>query len=331
MLLDMLNLWKLKIGHVMYAQPNAISFWVQNNVDEVTDKVKEVVQEDIWGLIKDFLELELLHIGPDDHPIVVNVGLLLLVVIAFVVTSFLLRFLRHLMTRKMSGDDRLKFISVFKFVKYIIYIFVIVMTLSAAGINVTVILTASAALFVGLGLALQELFQDIIAGIFIIVDKSLMVGDIIEVDSKVGRVIDIKLRTTRAITRDDKIIIIPNHKFIEDVLYNYTQNHRHTREVVQVGVAYGSDTELVRNTMLDCAKKQQGVLKSPEPFVLFEDFGDSALAFGLYFYVGNSFVDPRIKSDLRFAIDAKFRENNISIPFPQRDLHIINVPKNESK
>jgi len=196
-----------------------------------------------------------------------------------------------------------------------------VITLSASGIDVTVLLTASAALFVGLGLALQDLFTDIIGGIFIMVDKSLSVGDVIEIDGKVGRVFEIKLRTTRALTRDDKVIIIPNHHFINEIVFNYTQNHKTTRETVKVGVAYGSDTQLVRKILLDCANKQNGVLKTPKPTVLFEDFGDSSLNFGVYFFINDSFSDPRIKSEIRFRIDEEFRKNNITIPFPQRDVH----------
>ena len=227
----------------------------------------------------------------------------------------------------MQETDKRKFISVFKFIKYVTYIVVVFAVLSFAGINVTPFLAASAALLVGLGLALQDLFKDIIGGIFIILDKSLLVGDIIELNDKVGRVIDIKLRTTRAITRDDKIIIIPNHKFITDTIYNYTQNHRTTREFVRVGVAYGSDTKKVEELLLQSAAKQKGVLKSPKPFVLFEDFGDSALIFSVYFFIGDSFVDPRIKSEMRFRIDQLFRESKITIPFPQRDVHLFQTKK----
>jgi len=136
-----------------------------------------------------------------------------------------------------------------------------------------------------LGLALQELFQDLIGGIFIIIDKSLRVGDIVEVDGKVGKVFEIKLRTTRAITRDDKVVIIPNHKFISDTIFNYTQNHSTTRENIDVGVAYESNVELVSDILLKIASEQRGVLKNPKPFVLFEDFGDSALLFSINFFV----------------------------------------------
>ena len=284
--------------------------------------LKEIIEEDIWGSFKEFLGWGF-HYGEGENAIHITIGLLLLLTVAIIMTGFVLKWLRKLFTRKMENDDKLKFVSIFKFIRYLVYVIVILLTMSAAGINVTVILTASAALFVGLGLALQELFQDIIGGIFIIVDKSLRVGDIVEVDGKVGKVFEIKLRTTRAITRDDKVIIIPNHHFISDIIYNYTQNHKSTREKVSVGVAYGSDVELVTRLLQEVVTEQKGVLKTPKPFVLFEDFGDSALLFSVNFFITDSFSDPKIKSAIRYNIDTKFRANNVSIPFPQRDVHII--------
>ncbi len=288
--------------------------------EEVSDKIKEVVQDDILGAIQKFLDIGI-TIGKGNDAISLDIGLVLLIIVSFFIASFLLKWIRVFFTRKMDGNDKMKFISIFKFIKYLTYIIVFIVIISVAGVNITPFLAASAALLVGLGLALQDLFQDIIAGIFIIIDKSLLVGDVIEIDSKVCRVTEIKLRTTRAITRDDKIIIIPNHKFITDIIYNHTQNHRSTRENVKVGVAYGSDVRLVEKLMLECVDHQKGVLKSPKPFVMFEEFADSSLNFGVYFFIGDSFVDPRIKSDIRFTIDAKFRENNVTIPFPQRDVH----------
>jgi small-conductance mechanosensitive channel len=198
----------------------------------------------------------------------------------------------------------------------------VVTILHSSGVNLTVLLTASAALFVGLGFALQYLFQDIISGILIILDQSLHVSDIIEVEGKVGRVFEIRLRTTRALTRDDKVLVIPNHKFLTDSIYNYTQNHKTTRESIKIGVAYGSDVQLVTKLLEEVADEQKSVLRSPKYFVLFEDFGDSALLFSLNYYTKDSFSDPRIKSEMRYKIDAKFRQNAISIPFPQRDVHL---------
>ncbi|NAY90331.1 mechanosensitive ion channel [Muricauda sp. JGD-17] len=285
------------------------------------DEIKEIIKEDIWGSIMEFLNTGF-HIGEGEKSIHLTIGLLLLLIVSIVVTKFLLQWLRYLFTRKMEPEDKQKFTSVFKFINYMIYLVVVLVSLSAAGIDITLIITASAALFVGLGLALQEFFKDILGGIFIILDKSLQVGDVVDVDGKVGKVFQIKLRTTRAITRDDKIIIIPNHKFISDIMYNYTQNHKTTREKVTLGVAYGSDVELVTQILEQVAKEQRQVLKTPKPFVLFDDFGDSALVFSLNFYTNDSFGDPKIKSELRYKINSKFKENNIKIPFPQRDVHL---------
>ena len=294
-----------------------------------SEGLQEVIKEDIWGSIKEFLGWGF-HWTEDGKSIHITIGLILLLILAFLATSFALKLVRTIFTRKMETDDKLKFISVFKFIKYVVYVAVILLTMSAAGIDVTVLITASAVLFVGLGLALQELFQDLIGGVFIIIDKSLQVGDIVEVDGKVGKVFEIKLRTTRAITRDDKVIIIPNHKLISDTIYNYTQNHKTTREKVGVGVAYGSDVQLVTDLLLEVAQEQRGVLKNPKPFVLFEDFGESALQFSIHFFVNDSFTDPRIKSEMRYRIDTKFRENNVTIPFPQRDVHLYQGPTDKN-
>lgn len=293
--------------------------------EKVTDKIEEVVKEDVWGAIQDFLNYEIITLGDKANAVKITPWVIIAVILAFVIASFLLKWVRVLFTRKMDTQDKNKFISVFKFIKYITYIVVVFIVLSASGINVTPFLAASAALLVGLGLALQELFQDVIGGIFIIIDKSLLVGDIVEVEGKIGRVIDIKLRTTRAITRDDKIIIVPNHKFITDTIFNYTQNHRTTREAVNVGVAYGSDTKLVEKLLLQSVATQRGVLKSPKPFVLFQNFGDSSLDFSVLFYINDSFAELKIKSEIRFRIDQLFRENNVTIPFPQRDVHLFNT------
>ncbi|MBI6120042.1 mechanosensitive ion channel family protein [Salegentibacter maritimus] len=303
---------------------------------EATEVIKEVVEKDIWGNLIEFWNFVLFPIETGENTVNITIGNILLVIFAFVITSIVLRLIRSFITDKLQETDKLKFISIFKFIKYIVYLVVILVTLSSAGINITIILTASAALFVGIGLALQELFQDVIGGVFIILDKSLLVGDVIEMEGRVGRVFEIKLRTTRALTRDDKVMIIPNHKFMSDVIFNYTQNHKTTRESVSVGVAYGSDTKKVEDILLKCARENKDVMESPEPFVLFDAFGDSSLNFSLHFYVTDSFVDPKIKSLLRFKIDEEFRRNNISIPFPQRDVHFYpnkaytqNLAKNE--
>ena len=291
------------------------------SLQDKTLPVKEFVEKDLWEGVKEFWNFGL-HLGEGNNSINITVGLLITLVLVLLGTSIILKSLRNLFTRKMEDEDRLKFFSIFKYVRYLIYVVVILLTMSAAGIDITLLITASAALFVGVGLALQELIQDVIAGILILVDKSLRVGDIVELEGKIGKVFEIKLRSTRALTRDDKVLIIPNHKFISDVIYNYTQNHRMTREAVKVGVAYGSDVQLVSSLLLQAVQDQRGVLKNPKPFVLFDDFGDSALLFSVHFFINDVFSDPRVKSAIRFKIDALFREHGVTIPFPQRDVHL---------
>jgi small-conductance mechanosensitive channel len=297
-------------------------------IQDSNQELAQTIKKGIWEAISDVLNWGL-HWGEGANHIQITVGTLLLVTASFFATSYLLGLVRKIYTRNLTETDTQKFISVFKFIKYLSYVVVVFAVLSFSGVNVTPVLAASAALLVGVGLALQELFQDVLGGIFIMLDKSLQAGDIIEVDGRVGRVVDIRLRTTRAVTRDDKVVIIPNHKFISDTVYNYTQNHKQTRETVTVGVAYGSDTTLVKSLLLESLEKDTRILSRPKPFVLFEDFGDSALVFSVNFFVSDSFTDPVVKSDIRFRIDDLFRKHNISIPFPQRDVHLYTSPNAE--
>jgi small-conductance mechanosensitive channel len=148
------------------------------------------------------------------------------------------------------------------------------------------------------------------------------VGDVVELEGDVGIVKEIGFRTTKIENRDNIILIIPNSKFIGENVINWSHIEQKTRFSVDVGVAYGSDVELVKKVLLECARDHQEVTEYPKPFVRFDDFGNSSLDFQLFFWTDNAFRVENIKSDLRFAIDKKFRENKITIPFPQRDVHI---------
>lgn len=252
-----------------------------------------------------------------------EVKTIIFIVFVILITSFLLKLIRKIVNKRLNEEDKGKFKAIFSFLQYFVYLIVLIISLESSGIQVGVLLAGSAALLVGIGLGLQTLFQDIISGIFILLDKTLTVNDIIEVDGKVGKILEIKLRTTRAVTIDDKVLIIPNHKFLTQSLFNWTQNGVQTTEGVDVGVAYGSDVDLVKQILIEVANNHPQILKNKPPRVLFTNFGDSALEFKLLFDISNSYTHTIIKSDLRFAIDKKFREHNISIPFPQRDVHII--------
>jgi len=264
----------------------------------------------------------ILNYGLQFGKINISIKIFLIVTVAFVLTAYALKLFRKLITKKLPETDKAKFGTVFLFVRYFIYLIIILFTFDNVGVNVSSIFAASAALLVGVGFALQTFFQDIISGVIILIDQSVHVGDIIELEGKVGRITEIKLRTTRAVTIDNKVLIIPNHKYLTSSLYNWTENGVKTRESISVGVAYGSDLNLVKLLLLQAATTHPKVLKYNKPSVLFMNFGDSALEFKLIFTLSNSFETVFTQSDIRFEIDKLFRENNIKIPFPQREVYI---------
>lgn len=251
-----------------------------------------------------------------------SIQTILFTMVVLFIVSILLRFVRYGLTRNLPKEGRGQFFTIFSYVKYFVFLLVLLVVLANNGVNLTALLTGAAALLLGIGLALQTLFQDILSGLFIIFDQSLRVDDIIEIEGKVGRVTKINLRTTRAVTIENKILIIPNLLYLTNTLYNWTQNEKITREFVNVGVAYGSDVQLVKKLLIKAAMNVDGILKTPEPTVFFEDFGDSSLNFRLVISVDDSLTAIEPKSDLRFEIDRLFRENNVTIPFPQRDVHL---------
>ncbi|MBC3759570.1 mechanosensitive ion channel [Hyunsoonleella sp. SJ7] len=253
----------------------------------------------------------------------ISVKDVLVIITVIFLTTLLLKLIFRILTKKLPEADKTKFNVVFGYFRWLVYVVILLITLHAVGVNVTAVFAASAALLIGIGLALQTLFQDIIAGVLILLDQTIHVGDIIEIDGKIGRVEEVKLRTTRAVTRDNRVLIIPHHLYLTNSLYNWTQNGSTTREGVSVGVAYGSDVQLVKKLLLQAALSHDMVLKHPAPTVFFDDFGESSLDFRVMFTTNDSFQAVFPKSDIRFEIDRLFREHNISIPFPQRDIHII--------
>ena len=209
---------------------------------------------------------------------------IILVSLIFFTTYFLLKLTKKIATKKLDEERKLKFKSVFTFLNYFVYIIVALITFQNFGINLTGIFAASAALLVGIGLALQTFFQDIISGILILADQTVHVGDIIEIDGKVGRVENIKIRTTRAVTFDNKVLIIPNHKYLTSTLFNWTENGTVLRGSVSVGVDYNSDVDQVKEILLDIADSHPHLMKNPTPNVIFKNFGDNSLDFQLIFH-----------------------------------------------
>lgn len=246
----------------------------------------------------------------------ITIGTILFIVFTLMITKYGLAFLRKTVIKNSPPDVALRLRSVFNFVNYFIYVIMFFFILNVIGLNISMFLTTSAALFVGLGFALQDIFRDIIAGIYILFDKTLNLGDVIEVNGQVARVKAIHLRCTIVETRNLKDIVIPNRKLIDDIVYNWTHEDPVIRARIDVGVYIGTDVEVVKAVLLSAVEDNKDVLKNPKPIVFIDQFGDSSIRFILYYFIENAFDNDRISSDIRFAIDKKFKLNNISLPVP---------------
>jgi len=279
--------------------------------------------------LNDVLEYQIVALG--DYAIHIYNILLIFVItfLTFFITFFIRKVLGGEVYKDMNLDQGRKH-ALFQIIKYIIYTVAIVLGIRSAGLDVSILLAGSAALFVGLGLGLQQTFNDFVSGIIILFDSTIEVGDVVEVAGVVGKVKSITLRTTYIETRDSVTIVVPNSRFTSENVINWSHDDWETRFHVTVGVAYGSDIELVKNLLYNCAYAHPLVLKHPQPSVMFMDFGDNALVFDLLFWSNNPFEKPGIASDIRFAVEKAFRDHDINIPFPQRDLHIVTDVRKKS-
>lgn len=232
-----------------------------------------------------------------------------------------IRYVLRKFLRNANFEEGTRFM-VMRLVRTVVYFLVVVVALDTAGIDLTVFWASSAALLVGVGIGLQNFFNDVVSGFVLLFEGGVRVGDELEVDGMMVRVERIDLRSTRVITRFGNLIVIPNGLISGQTVRNFTQGENATLISLDVGVAYGSDVERVRTILLDAAKAESEVIRKDEASVLFSEFGDSALQFTVYFWIEKPFMRKLIASNIRFKIEEAFRANGIKIPFPQREVHV---------
>jgi len=214
--------------------------------------------------------------------------------------------------------------------KYIITLFAFFTCLKALNIEIAILLTGSAALLVGLGLGLQDVFKDMFSGIILLFEGNIKVGDIIEISNSgttepiVAKILKINVRTTQIETRDGNVLIIPNNKLTQEHIENWSHGSELTRFKINVMVAYGTDTELVARLLKQAALSHPKVKKDKSVDVRLSNFGENGMDIELLFWADQSWDINFYKSDIRLEIDKLFREYKIVIPFPQRDIRIIN-------
>jgi small-conductance mechanosensitive channel len=228
-----------------------------------------------------------------------------------------------LVKARLSKSNREAFAVLFWYIAIVISIFV---GMSIAGINITNLALIAGALSVGIGFGLQNIVSNFISGIIILFEQPIKKGDWIKVGSTEGIVREINIRSTRVQTHDRSDVIVPNSDIVTNQVTNWMLSDAVGRVKVPIGVAYGSDVDLVRNILLDIAKNHSQVVQdNPELLpmhVNFLSFGDSALNFELRFFITDIANVFKVVSEINFEIVRQFEKHNVSIPFPQRDVHI---------
>lgn len=263
-------------------------------------------------------------LGEDQH-IDLRLSKILFVILIFLIARIISWMLTQVFLfgiYRRNRIDRGSQFAINQILKYIIYLTAIIVALRSVGINMTLLLGGAAALLVGIGLGLQQTFNDFFSGLVLLFERSVSIGDVLEINGTVGSVKKIGLRASIIQTRPNVAVVIPNSKLVNDNVYNWTHYTAQARFDVGVGVAYGSDTALVKRLLLRAVTEHPLVLEYPAPFVRFNEFSESALSFNVYFFSTRFLIIEDIKSDIRFKIDQYFREHDIKIPFPQRDIWI---------
>jgi small-conductance mechanosensitive channel len=257
---------------------------------------------------------------------VLNLGQVLFALSAliggFIVVRIIERVVAGRLRRTSMGPDMLQLVRRVLF--YGLMAMVLLTALAILGIPLTAFAFVSGAIAIGVGFGAQNIINNFISGWILMGERPIRIGDYIELGEVRGRVEAINNRSTRIRRTDGVHLLVPNSALLETTVTNWTLMDDLARSSVQVGVAYGSPVRKVQELMLDICHEHPEVLRDPEPEVFFQDFGDSALVFEAYFWLRASSEGGRrrVRSDIRFAIDAAFAEHGIAIAYPQRDLHV---------
>src|SRR5438105_693783 len=248
--------------------------------------------------------------------------LIALLVAVFWISSRTKRFLfnRFLVN---SGLDRALQYAIAQIISNVVLVVGVLIVLENTGIHLGALAVFAGAVGVGVGFGLQNIASNFISGLVILAERPITIGDRVEVAGITGQVQQIRARSTVIRTNDNITMIVPNTKFIDSPVTNWTYGDPRVRFRIPVGVAYGSDIARVREALLAAGRENPNTLKDPAPSVFLDKFGDSSIDFELVVWSSEMSARPsRYRSDLNFAIEQKFREAGIEIAFPQRDLHI---------
>ncbi len=268
--------------------------------------------------MKNWLNQEIFTVGVHNITYGIIIGLALI----WLITWLTIRLSRYLIFRFRRFESGQKH-AMFQLLQYLIIIIAILFSFETIHIRWNLIIASSAAILVGVGLGLQNLFSDFMSGIILLLDSTIQVNNIIQLeDNTIGRVEDIRMRTTTLKDREGRYIIVPNRLFTGNKVVNWTMEKQLNRFIVEIGVDYSSDVERVKNILYKAAENHSTVSKKPAPIVRISDFADSAIVFELLYWSLDIFYMDNHKAEIRWEILQEFRKQNVTIPFPQRTVHM---------
>ena len=279
-------------------------------------------------ILNNFLDFELLHVGDHNLKVYTIISILTTILITKVLIWVIKKALYS--KNKFRSFDEGNSFALFQIIKYLIWIIAIGLVLETIGLQMNVLLASSAALMVGVGLGLQQTFNDIISGVILLFEGTTKVGDVLEIDGEVIIVQSIGLRTSKGLSRDEIVIIIPNSLITTNKVINWSHQTKKTRFKINIGVSYGSDIGKVETALRESVLEHPNIKEKDFIEARFIDFGNSSLDFQILFFSRDVFRIERIKSEIRKIVIAKFQESGITIPFPQMDLHVIPVPSTKN-
>jgi len=285
------------------------------------------INNEFHGLT-DILEFKLFSVD-DFHISVYNILLIFILYFAARLISTIFRlFIQRNLSQKGWIDEGKQY-TIITFSQYLIYFIFTIIAIRSLGVNLTALLVSFSALLVGLGLALQRFFGDIIGGFIILFEGTIKVGDIIEIDKMIVKVIEINLRATKVRGRDGSFFILPNSKITNESVNNLSHNSKSTRISITFYVSHQNDIPKVKHLLIESAKDHRMTDQRKHANVLFEDMNEHGIQLILQFYTSHVWDIPHIKSDIRYAAYEKFRRENIMVPF-EKD-KIISLTKIEDE
>jgi small-conductance mechanosensitive channel len=275
--------------------------------------------------IQRVLDTQLISVAGVDVTLGQVVSIPTFVIVGYLVVRWVVRIASRMMERREINPDVMQVVQ--RAIMILGLIVVFITTLDLLSIPLTAFAFVSGAVAIGVGFGAQNIINNFISGWILMWERPIRIGDYIELGGTNGTIEQINTRSTRIRRVDGVHMLVPNSRLLEDTVVNWTLVDKLLRSVVRVGVAYGSDVEKTAQVLREVLVEHPLVLEEPPPDVIFEDFGDSALIFDVYFWVesGGEKSARQIRSEVRFEIDRRFRENDIVIAFPQRDIHIDGV------